>query len=97
MSDEVKEFFEKFKAGAEKMKKQAPDTVAGFSGLFNPHISPSFGFERLFCPASAFSALFSLDVSLRYAFGQKEPAALKPVKISRSKQSVIIKQSGNCI
>jgi hypothetical protein len=27
----------------------------------NPHFSPAFGFERLFCPASAFSALFVLD------------------------------------
>jgi len=29
---------------------------------FNPHFSQPFGFERLFCPAAAFSALFVLNV-----------------------------------
>ena len=34
MGNEVKEFFEKFKNDAAKMKEQIPDTVNGFAGLF---------------------------------------------------------------
>jgi hypothetical protein len=32
------------------------------AGEPNPHFSQAFGFERLFCPPSTFSALFVLDV-----------------------------------
>ena len=34
MSNEVKEYFEKFQKSAEKMKELTPDAVAAFSGLF---------------------------------------------------------------
>ena len=34
MANETKEFFEKFGCGFEKMKKQLPDMVSGFGGLF---------------------------------------------------------------
>jgi len=34
MSTETKEFFEQFKKDMVKMQKQIPDTVSGFSGLF---------------------------------------------------------------
>lgn len=34
MGNETKEFFEKFKNDAAKMKEQIPDTINGFAGLF---------------------------------------------------------------
>ena len=34
MTQETKEFFEKFKNDAAKMKEQVPDTINGFGGLF---------------------------------------------------------------
>jgi AhpD family alkylhydroperoxidase len=34
MENETKEFFEKFKNDAAKMKEQIPDTINGFAGLF---------------------------------------------------------------
>ena len=34
MAQETKEFFEKFKNDAAKMKEQVPDTINGFGGLF---------------------------------------------------------------
>jgi AhpD family alkylhydroperoxidase len=35
MSQEIKEFFEKFKKDAAKMKEQTPDMINGFGGLFS--------------------------------------------------------------
>lgn len=35
MSDEIKEFFEKFKKDAAKMKEQVGDMTSGFAGLFH--------------------------------------------------------------
>ena len=35
MSQEIKEYFEKFKKDAAKMKEQTPDMVNGFGGLFS--------------------------------------------------------------
>ncbi len=35
MSQEIKEFFEKFKNDAAKMKEETPDMINGFSGLFS--------------------------------------------------------------
>ena len=34
MSQEIKDFFEKFKNDAAKMKEQTPDMINGFGGLF---------------------------------------------------------------
>jgi AhpD family alkylhydroperoxidase len=34
MRNETKEFFDKFKSDAAKMKEQIPDTINGFAGLF---------------------------------------------------------------
>jgi len=35
MSQEIKEFFEKFKKDIAKMKEQTPDITSGFAGLFH--------------------------------------------------------------
>ncbi|MCX5638042.1 MAG: carboxymuconolactone decarboxylase family protein [Planctomycetota bacterium] len=35
MTNETKEFFEKFKNDVAKMKQHLPDTVSGFAGLFS--------------------------------------------------------------
>ena len=35
MSQEIKEFFEKFKKDAAKMKEKTPDIISGFGGLFS--------------------------------------------------------------
>jgi hypothetical protein len=42
-----------------RVEKDLTQTTA----TLNPHISQAFGFERLFCPASAFSAFFALEVA----------------------------------
>jgi hypothetical protein len=42
-----------------RVEKDLTQTTA----TLNPHISQAFGFERLFCPASVFSAFFALEVA----------------------------------
>ena len=40
MSQEIKEFFEKFKKDAGKMKEQTGDMINGFGGLFSKVMAP---------------------------------------------------------